>query len=373
MKIIVQAYDYGRIGGIASYLFNFLTSAINQGTSIQLVTSKKENLPEIAGLAIKTFPLSKNRFSLLNWSIQCKKYIEFLVDKGEADVVLIHTPPLIPGFFISEKIPYIFTPHSTYYTELQNIGRNEYYSSGRSILELRLRSVIESIIFNKAQGFIVLTEEAKKSLILQGMSPEAIRIIPNGVNTHNFSPISTKKTYDVIFCGRIEERKGSRSMVPVIQELVKRKPDIKIVVVGFGEDEEFVRESLKDQVGTGNVHFTGRITNDEAKNYYAKSRLYLSCSYFEGLPTTCLEAMSMRLPTIVWDMDFYQGVVIEGKTGKKVHPKDHKRMIETTIDLLNNKELIARMGKTSRKKIIEEYNWVEITSQIIKFTRDVSN
>ena len=115
------------------------------------------------------------------------------------------------------------------------------------------------------------------------------------------------------------------------------KSDVLIYIVGYGEEELWVKEQLAD-LGD-NVIMTGKVPFAEMMGYYSRSRVYVSTSYYEGLPGTCLEAMALQLPAVVWDFLFYRGLVIEGQTGLLAKPNDVSGMADKVISLLSNPKL----------------------------------
>jgi glycosyltransferase involved in cell wall biosynthesis len=114
-----------------------------------------------------------------------------------------------------------------------------------------------------------------------------------------------------------------------------------------------------------NVLKTGKVPFSEMIGYYNRSRVYASTSYYEGLPGTCLEAMSMQLPAVVWDFLFYRGLVIEGKTGSLVTPNDFEAMTGKVLELLANPGLVADMGKQGRVLLESEYNWSKLAKDVL--------
>ncbi len=196
---------------------------------------------------------------------------------------------------------------------------------------------MELIIFRNAQKIIALTEQGKDEI---------------------------KKEFDIIFSGRIEKRKGSASLINICKHLISRKPDIAICILGYGDDYKEVVESLAPYNGK-NILFTGQIPFDQVKSYYNKSKIYVSTSYYEGLPGTCIEAMCMELPAIVWDISYYAGLVIKNETGLYAPVNDISQMADNILALLSDDPLRIKMGENARETIKNEFNWEDISRKLI--------
>ncbi|HEY8096856.1 MAG TPA: glycosyltransferase, partial [Methylobacter sp.] len=191
-----------------------------------------------------------------------------------------------------------------------------------------------------------------------------ITIVPNGVDLDQFKFSSDgTKDIDVLFTGRIEHLKGSKGMVKVCRQLVEKKKDILIYIVGYGEEENWVRQQMGDLAE--NVIMTGKVPFAEMMGYYSRSRVYVSTSYYEGLPGTCLEALAMQLPAVVWDFLFYRGLVTEGQTGSLVKPNDFSGMADKVLDLLAKPKLAAEMGRNGRALLESDYNWVNLARNVL--------
>jgi glycosyltransferase involved in cell wall biosynthesis len=145
-----------------------------------------------------------------------------------------------------------------------------------------------------------------------------------------------------------------------------------IYIVGYGDEEGWVRQQLSDL--NVNIIITGKVPFFEMISYYNRSRVYVSASYYEGLPGTCLEAMAMQLPVVVWDLSFYRGLVVEGKTGSLVFPNDFHGMTDKVLELLSSPKLAAEMGLQGRKLLESNYNWTYLAGDVLSvFTKTKEN
>ena len=190
-------------------------------------------------------------------------------------------------------------------------------------------------------------------------------MIPNGVDTSLFNPnLNAVKDVHILFCGRIEHRKGSRAMVDVCKALIKKKNDIKILIVGYGDDDVWVNSQLS--IYAKNIIFTGKVGFSQMHNYYSRSKIYISTSYYEGLPGTCLEAMAMGLPVIVWDFLFYRDLVEHAKTGYLVEPNNVNEMAKLAVEVLGDEQARLLLTHYVRKHAEIDYNWANLATKILK-------
>jgi len=365
MIAIVYPQVYG-VGGIARYLDSFLSNLPPGHPQIYLITGDPlGNTPKCyPGVEIIHLNSGFGRFSLLNWIWQARRILCRLYAEKKIAWVNLHWPPLIPGLFLPKHIPLVLTAHTTYLGMSGRFNNPPHFERPWSRSSLAIKSWMEHQIFSRAAKVITLTEQGAQEVLAYGYAGPLV-VIPNGADPQLFSPgPATVKDIDVLFCGRIERRKGSRAMVEVCRRLIALKPDVKICIVGYGDDDAWVNQALTEH--NQNVQLTGKVAFSEMHRYYDHSRIYASTSYYEGLPGTCLEAMSMKLPAVVWDLLFYRGLVNPGVTGLLATANDYDVMASQIIELLNDPGKARRMGASGRDLLQHDYNWTRLSAKILE-------
>lgn len=363
MIAIVYPQFYG-VGGIARYLDSFLSNLPENHPPVYLITGDEHRVERsYPGVEIIHIPFTSSRFNLFTWGLEARKLLIRLHDEGKIQWVNLHFPPLIPGLLLPRHIPVVLTAHTTYLGMSGQFYKTRHFESQWSAASLAIKSWMERRIFNLTSKVITLTEQGRQEVLAYGFKGP-VTVIPNGADVTLFTPNPVvEKDIDVLFCGRIELRKGSRAMGQLCRLLIAKKPDIRIAIVGYGDDDVWVRAGLASY--GSNVLMTGKVPFSEMIGYYNRSRVYASTSYYEGLPGTCLEAMAMQLPAVVWDFLFYRGLVVEGKTGSLAAPNDFEAMAGKVLDLLANPELAADMGKQGRALLETEYNWSKLAKDVL--------
>ena len=364
MIAIVYPQFYG-VGGIARYLDSFLSNLPADHPTIYLITGTEHRV-ERRYLNVELIHLSFNstRFNLFSWSFKVRKILNQLYKQRKIKYVNLHIPPLIPGLYMPRHIPLILTAHTTYIGMSGKFYKTQYSESQWNSLEIKFKLWLETRLFKQAVKIITLTEQGKQELLTYGIN-KGVEIIPNGVDTSLFNQDHTViKDYDVIFCGRIERRKGSRAMVEVCKMLIHQKNDIRILIVGYGDDDVWVKTQLK--LYSGNINLTGKVSFSEMQFYYHRSKLYVSTSYYEGLPGTCLEAMATGLPVVAWDFLFYRGLVEQGETGYLVKPNNIREMSEKIINLLVDSQKFNYLQGKTREHIERNFNWEKLSRAILQ-------
>ena len=363
MIAIVFPQFYG-VHGIARYLDSFLSNLPPDHPPIYLITGDEHQVARsYPGVEIIHIPFSSSRINLFTWGLQARKLLIRLHDEGKIQWVNMHFPPLIPGLFLPRHIPVVLTAHTTYLGMSGRFYQTRHFESQWSRASLAIKSWIERHIFGLTCKVITLTEQGRQEVLTYGFKGP-VTVIPNGADVKLFVPDdAVEKDIDVLFCGRIEFRKGSRAMVELCRQLIAKKSDLRICIVGYGDDDTWVKEALA--LYPQNVQITGKVPFSEMMGYYNRSRVYASTSYYEGLPGTCLEAIAMQLPAVVWDFLFYRGLVVDGETGLLVAPNDFASMANKTLELLSNPQRAVEMGRNGRALLEKEYSWAELAQNVL--------
>ena len=110
--------------------------------------------------------------------------------------------------------------------------------------------------------------------------------------------------------------------------------------------------SLAESLGISNrVRFVGRLSFSEILCAYSVANLYVLPSYFEGMPTTVMEALVMGCPVIASDIpgvgDNFQDVVI------LVPPHNSDVLAESISSMLLNPSVVDSVNL--RKKYYVKY------------------
>lgn len=365
MIAIVYPQFYG-VGGIARYLHSFLANLPpSEQRYVYLITSDENRRvsAEFTNVEMIHIPMQSNRLSLLLWSLKARKIVNELYAKRKIQSVNLHIPPLISLLSIPAGVPMILTAHTTYLGMSGKFYDQHYYQSPWGVFSVLAKRLLELYLFKRASRIVTLTEQGKAEILRYGVS-RPIDVIPNGVDLAQFR-FSTNhdKEFDVIFSGRIELRKGSRPMVKLCKRLVMQKPDIKIVIVGYGEDEAYIKQELSH---LPQITLTGKVDFTEMQAFYHASRLYVSTSYYEGLPGTCLEAMAMGIPVIVWDLMFYRPLVTHQKTGFVVATNQIDQMVNTILTVLTDETLMKVVAQQAHAHLMQSYQWPALASQLIQ-------
>ena len=91
-------------------------------------------------------------------------------------------------------------------------------------------------------------------------------------------------------------------------------------------------------------------------------------SYTEGFPSTVLEAMAAGLPVIATPVGGIADAIADGQNGYILRsmPPEPNEIASKVILLIENPELMAKMGKQNLKDVKDKYDIEVVTTRIGK-------
>jgi len=191
---------------------------------------------------------------------------------------------------------------------------------------------------------------------------EVLRVVLNGVDADYFDGNGhiAKEANSLIM---VSSGNGHIKGLPFLLEaLHKVRQDIpaKLTVVGNGNTDGKPNHLIERYGLEDAVTFTGKIDKDELARLYASSEIAVVPSLYEGFGLPAAEAMSCGLPIISTRAGALPEVVGEdGKAGFLIPPADPDNLAIALKRLLSDKQLGKRMGDTGRKRVLENFSWLQ--------------
>lgn len=173
----------------------------------------------------------------------------------------------------------------------------------------------------------------------------------------------------IIWAGRFIPLKHPEFVVRLAADLVDMEYNFRIHFVGGGEMEDFLKERVKEAELEDNVFFYGFMKPDDVRELMDTCHIHLFTSnYLEGWGAVVNEGMNSGLAEVVCDEVGAAPFLIEhGKNGLLYKGESYEDFREQVLSLMDDPELIARLGSNAYATIAEKWNPENAAKQILRF------
>lgn len=207
--------------------------------------------------------------------------------------------------------------------------------------------------------FIAVSRAIKERAIEVGIPADKISINYIGVDTQQFVPSGppVAERNEVLFIGRLVEKKGCRYVIEAFSQIQDRFPHARLVVVGDGPKEGKLR-ALAQKLGT-RIEFAGSLSPAQVRERLRRARVFCLPSVTanngdaEGLGIVLLEAQACGVPVITSARGGAQEGIVHGKTGFAHAEKDVPALRQYLAALLEDDQLATDFGASGRRHVVE--------------------
>ena len=236
-----------------------------------------------------------------------------------------------------------------------------------------LTSALKRFVLNRCDHLTVVSKGMAEAV--KELKPECnIDIIPMGTNlTHTFTPDDSKRTKpQLVFVGRLVEKKGVKYLIDAFQQLNSRYPDLELIIVGHGPEKESLQEYAHTLGISQNVQFTGGLPQEEIPAYLQQS----SVAVFpfiqavdgdqEGFGLVLVESMGCGCATLTTDLPAVRDIINDRVTGLFIEEKNSNEIATRVSELLENDVLREKLSENGRNYVVSNFDWSVITKSYIR-------
>lgn len=224
-----------------------------------------------------------------------------------------------------------------------------------------IRNIIDKIITFKPVRSIAVSDSVKQSwkslknvkVIKNGINPCILKEQDNGtVKTRKELGLS-KKHFIIGTVGRFDSVKNYGLLLTTLALLYDDYPLARLLLVGGGKQESFLRQRAYDLGISDRVIF---IINKPAQNYYALFDCFAQTSFSEGLSIALLEAMLFSLPVIVTSQNKKHDVIVDKENGLVIPSGDADAFAKGLAFYMNNKKERKKMAQQGYKNVSDHFD-----------------
>lgn len=291
-----------------------------------------------------------------------------LARSGCAD--LVHAHWLLPQGVLARGLfrrgltrAYVVTSH----------GGDLYGFRGRWLHWLKQRVAAD------AAAMTVVSSGMRKEAEAQGIRATVMHVIPMGADLRGCfvpDPETVRETGRLLFAGRLVEKKGLPYLLEAMPEVLRKRPDVKLIVAGHGPlQAELKARAQALDIGDA-VRFLGAVGHDRLPGEYRRAALLVapfvraSGGDLEGLPVVLMEAIGCECPVVASDIPGVRDLIDADFEQCLVPPGDPQALASAILAVLENPSQSIERACLLAERVRDKVDWSVIVKRYVKVLAD---
>jgi glycosyltransferase involved in cell wall biosynthesis len=382
LKILIVAHGFPRREGdlAGSFLLALARGQQALGHDVMAVVPHDAGLPMedvVDGVPVRRYRYGRDAAETLayrgtmadqvlrSWSGRVR-LMSFLraQRRGVSEAVRAFSPDIVhvhwwfPGGFavwpwLPGRVPYVLTSHGT---DLFLVDR------------IPLARVIAGPIFRRASETTVISTPLVERAAALGVDRARITVVPMPIDSAAATAANGARDpsrvdgNELLFVGRLVERKGAEFAIRALAELVRSGRPTWLAVVGDGPEREALGVLAKSLGVGGRVEFKGALPSAMVRAHYERASVLLMPAITdwkgeqEGFGMVIVEAMAYGVPVVATRSGGITDIIRDGENGLLVPEADGHALAGAVGRLLDDPALAKRLGEAGRQEVRERFS-----------------
>jgi len=222
-------------------------------------------------------------------------------------------------------------------------------------------------MLNAVRLVLVRSESLRRAVIHLGCDEKKIEIQRTGIPLYEFpfrerNFIAAATEWRFVQAGRLIEKKGLPVTLRVFAIFLRQHPNAKLTIAGegplLGQLQNLVRELNID----GRVSFTGFISQEQLREIYYASHIFLHPSQTgddgnqEGIPNSMLEAMASGLPVFATEHGGIPEAIENDVSGVLVPERNHEKLGDALLDAAKDPGFLSRIARNGAEIVRKNFD-----------------
>lgn len=303
---------------------------------------------------------------------QLEVRLEEVARESRPDIIHAHSPVLnaLPAIKVARKlgIPVVYEIRAFWEDAAVDHG-----STSEGSLRYRATRRLETRAIQQVDHVFTICEGLRADIVARGIPADKVTVIPNAVDVGSFQLASqpdpqlqekwglTGNTV-VGFIGSFYAYEGLDLLLDALPELIHRRPDVRVLLVGGGPQEANLRQQAKRLGLGGYIIFTGRVPHKEVNRYYDLIDVLAYPRHPMRLtdlvtPLKPLEAMAQGQLFVASDVGGHKELIEHGRTGILFEAGNRDSLAKAIINLLETPAAWPAIRANGRAFVENVRNW----------------
>lgn len=267
--------------------------------------------------------------------------------------------------FCMPQQPVFYT--GTHVTTFHDLTLVKTYNSDKNWFIFHFKQFVGKYIFKqvakKSIHLITPSEFTKNELIdFSAVSPDKISVTYEAADINKGALEQYAHPYGryLLYVGKQSDYKNIRRLGSAHQRLMKKYPDLGLILVGKKDASILSNEAYFIKHGYTNITFTDYLPDAQRDWLYTHAAAYVFPSLMEGFGLPGLEAMGYGLPVISSNATCLPEIY--GEAAHYFNPNDTTDIARAIDDVLGNDILRVEMSKMGYRQV-KMYSWNKMARQ----------
>jgi len=158
------------------------------------------------------------------------------------------------------------------------------------------------------------------------------------------------------YVGRLAHIKGVDLLAGAFSEIARSIPNVKLLIVGSGEEENRLRAVLGRAFDAGMVHIEPGLAHEKLNEWYRAMDILVMPSRYETMSNAILEAQGCGVPFLASDIAG-NTIIAESGGGWLFQYGSVDSLAACLKNILENPSQMKTRGEKGLKHVRENYNW----------------
>ena len=287
---------------------------------------------------------------------------------------------LIDEFIKNGKINGIIADHWKSLEHLKTNKKKYCLIHGKEINHAKGSGINKRLlkVLNNVEKVIANSKYTKNLAINIGVKEENIIVINPGIDPikdldqkslEKVESLLAVKTPRLITVSRFDKRKNHQKVIMALRNLKQIYPDIIYICIGYGDEEENIKDLVKELDLEGQVMFFKDISEDLKNALVAKSNIFVMPSTIykssvEGFGIAYTEAAQLSIPSIGGKDGGASDAIDHEKTGLICDGNNLDNIYSSINSMFENKKYLE-YGKNA-KEFVSKFYWPNIIEEYKK-------
>ncbi len=288
------------------------------------------------------------------------------------DLIHAHSPVLnaAPALKVGRRlgIPVVYEVRAFWEDAAVDHG-----STTEGSLRYRLTRAFETRALRQAHHIFTICEGLRGDIVARNIAPSKVTVIPNAVDIEGFEPggvpdealkarLGLAGATVLGFIGSFYAYEGLDLLLDALPALLARHPDIRVLLVGGGPQDQALKDRAARLGVADKVVFTGRVPHAEVGRYYDLVDLLTYPRHPMRLtelvtPLKPLEAMAQGRLLVASDVGGHRELIRDGETGWLFRAGSTEALVQVVSRALGERAQWEVRRAAGRRFVERERSW----------------